>query len=288
MERTYIGIVLTVLAATTLLAYNNCSQVGFADNEKSSSITGLGTPTTPPVTAPNPTPTPTATPTPPPTVQQAIKNCADATAAGTLKTSTQTITFDDSRVETGMQQICQWNTGDNLAMKDGFMTARYEQNRSLTLPAGAVLCDVQMTTAQQKFSYDDILFLNFNGRILGSDNKAAVTSKLTPEMVTLSSGKIAPLYTYDWLSLRGAPFQNVADDYCLGSDQQEGTCMWPVTQQTGNIVFQFNPELLIAIGLKEPSDQQYFSLVITGDNDPSTDCYHQALSFDMQVKYYLP
>ena len=84
-----------------------------------------------------------------------------------------------------------------------------------------------------------------------------------------------------------APFANVADDYCVGMGQGGGSCTWPVTEQMGNIVFQFDPQLLIAIGLQAPPTQQTFGMVITGDNDPSTDCHHENLQFQVTAKYYI-
>lgn len=280
--KTQMSLLLAAAVGAILLGFNNCSGVGFTATSDSTQK-GLGTPDPGDPGTPS-TPLP---PGPDPRVPQIVKNCNDAVAAGTIKTLTQNIDFNDTKLETGRSQVCQFNTGDNLSMLDSHMRARYEQTRTLNLPANAVICDVQMTTAQQKFSYDDILFLTFNGVIMGSNNKSAITSKLSVDSsAQLSNGKLVPLYKYDWLGLRDASFANVADDYCLGADQKAGTCQWPVTEMTGNIIFEWDPSLLITLALRQPANQQTFGMVITGDNDPSSDCYHQDLQFSMQVRYY--
>jgi hypothetical protein len=274
--------------AILIVAFNNCSHVGFGASGSDSSVGGLGNPNPAPNPNPNPTPTPVTPSAPDPRVPQIVQNCKDAITAGTIKTMDQTIDFNDSHQETGLAQVCAFDQGDNLSEVDGFMRARYEQDRTLNLPANAVICDVQMTTPAQKFTYDDILFLTYNGRIMGSDNKTSITTKLQPDSsAQLANGQLVPLYTFDWLGIRNAPFANVADNYCLGTDQGAGTCMWPVTETTGDIVFQFDPQLLIAIALKAPANQQTFGFVVTGDNDPKTDCAHSDLQFAMHVKYYL-
>ncbi|MGZ3721725.1 MAG: hypothetical protein ACXVA9_02265 [Bdellovibrionales bacterium] len=282
----YKGLILSLIAGFMMMAYNNCSGVGFGSGSASSDNGKLDVPN------PVPNPPPTPVPVPPgvdPRVPQIVKNCNNAIADGSIKTLDQAIKFDDTKIETGRTQVCDFGIGDNLPIRDGFMQARYEQSRVLNLPTNAVICDVTMTTAAQKFSYDDILFLTFNGEIMGSDNKTSILGNLKPNTTAqLSNGKLVPLYKYDWLSLRGAAFANVADDYCAGAAEGGATCMWPVTEKTGDIVFKYNPELLIAIGLLAPANQQTFGFVMTGDNDLLSDCYHSELNFAVNVKYYVP
>ena len=96
------------------------------------------------------------------------------------------------------------------------------------------------------------------------------------------------IYTYDWLSLRTLEFQNdYVDDYCLGLAQNAAECQWPLTEQSGVIQFDFNRELLIALASRAPATEQTFGFVITGDDDPDKDCYHEHLEFDMTVKYFI-
>lgn len=243
---------------------------------------------TPEATPPVPTPTPTPVVLDPPPVEVAIQNCASATTAGTLKTANQTIRFEDTKVESGRNQVCEFGVGDNLTVKDGVLRAQYRQVQKVNLPENAVVCDIQMQTDLQHFKYDDTFFFTFNNRVLATNHWNAL-KRLTPEGNVLADTKQTPVFEYNWLGVRDAAFQNaLRDDYCLGSEQGLSTCSWPLTEQTGSIHFQFHPELVLQLGLKRKASEQEFAFIITGDNDLNSDCYHERLEFDLSVKYYVP
>lgn len=266
-----------VVAALIVASFNNCSKVDFAGEEsigKSSQESG-GDAQGELVTSS------------PPEVREAIANCAQAAVTGRLLTANRQIGFADTKLETGRSQVCEFGSGDNLS-KGGGLRARYEQQASLNLPAGAVLCDLEMNTQLQGFRYDDVFFLTFNGRILASNDHTALQMKLKPEYTATVANQTVPVLKYDWLSLRSAPFKNEADDYCLGQAQGLSACTWPVSERSGKIQFEFHPELLIHLGLKAPAGQQSFGFVITGDDDPSLDCFHEKLEFAVTVRYYMP
>lgn len=270
------------------VAYTNCGQNGeialkSVPVESTNAVTS--TPTTPEV--------PVTIPTDP--VQQILSSCQMAQNTHKLMVSSQIVTFDDTRVETQKEKICEFAMTSgyetilgNLSMNNGYLQARYEQNRKLNLPAGAVICDIQMKNDLQKFMYDDVFFFTFNGYLLASNLKSSVVRRLTAESKKLSENNFTDIYTYDWMKIRTARFENVADDYCAGAEEGLGQCSWPVTQQQGNINFSFAPSLLISMSAGRSSDNQNFSFIITGDNDPLVDCYHEKLEFAMTVKYYLP
>ena len=152
----------------------------------------------------------------------------------------------------------------------------------------AVICDLDMKTDIQQFKYDDVFLFSFNNFILATNNKTALLNTTAPEAtLRFGTGANIPVYSYDWLKLRGAGFFNVADDFCLGEDQNLANCSWPVTERPGNIVFDFDEKILIALGLTANSSNQNFSFVITGDNDLNDDCFHEALSFEMNISYYI-
>ncbi|MBY0385739.1 hypothetical protein K2X05_11335 [bacterium] len=220
-------------------------------------------------------------------VTQTKLNCDNARMTGKLKVLNQKIIFEDTAVETGRAQVCLFNTGYNLDMQNTVMQARYEQYHRLNLPANAVICDLDMATPLQRFRYDDVFVFTFNNRILATNNKTALY-QTNPEGVlpVMNAGNV-PIYNYDWLSLRSKKFENVADDYCLGSAQGASSCRWPITEQNGQIQFDFDQQLLIALGLMATPDKQSFGFIITGDNDPNIDCYHERLEFDMNVQYYI-
>ncbi len=230
----------------------------------------------------------------PQTVNDIITNCQKAEAAGKLLISNQVVNFEDTRVETKKNEICEFAepgkmTGSgNLEIHDGTIQARYEQNRNLALPAGAVICDVQMQNNLQSFRYDDVFFFSFNGYLLATNDQTAVQMKLTPQSLKIEASEFTNFYKYDWAQLRTAPFKNEPDDYCLGSAEGLSSCSWPVSERQGQIKFNFAQSLLVSLSAHVPSENQTFSFVITGDNDRSLDCYHEKLEFAMNVKYYIP
>jgi len=275
------------------LAFNNCSQAGSialkaSPTEGSNSVTSA-----PDNQEPDPQQPPLMPPKDP--VQQIIANCQQAAAAGKLMVANQNVTFDDSRVETGKNQICdfaakgtQMTANGDLEMLNGYMQARYEQTRKLVLPDNAVICDIAMKNDLQSFRYDDVFFFSFNGYLLASNNMTEVKQRLTPSSQKLSDNEFTDIYTYDWTKLRTGTFQNQADDYCLGADQGLSSCSWPVSEQQGQIKFSFAQSLLVSMSAGRKASDQSFTFVITGDNDPSLDCYHEKLDFSMSVKYYIP
>lgn len=278
MSQKQIRISLAFGVGVLLFAYTNCSQPGAITV---SSLTETLSPTAESVASDE-------------TVEQVISNCQKALEAGVLLTTNQNVNFDDSRTETGRNVICEFaNKGQttaagNLEPVDGRLQSRFEQNRRLTLPPKAVICDIEMKNSLQSFRYDDVFFFSFNGYLLASNDKKAMDARLTPQTIQIRANNSVDFFQYDWLKLRTAPFENVADDYCLGAREGLGSCSWPVSEKSGAIKFDFDPALLIGISLNVPADQQTFSFAITGDNDPELDCYHEKLEFAMSVKYYIP
>jgi hypothetical protein len=254
------------LIAILAVSFNNCSKVGFTPSKDDEKVQGLSSDLDPEV------------------IDEVIHNC---NTRG-LQIYSQNIVFEDTRVETGRSVICQFNQGDNLDQLDHYMRARYTQNQKLNLPDGAVVCDIQMSTSLQKFKYDDVFFLTYNGLVLATNNKTTFEQRLSPESNAKVAGKTVPLIRYDWLKLRNGSFDNVQDDYCLGAQQNLASCQWPITEQQGSIKFSFHPELLINLGLHSSGNEHDFGFVITGDDDADVDCYHDRLEFQMTAKYYIP
>lgn len=300
---------------TLALAFTNCGQPGDLAFKKGNPQTAqaLATPpttssdplppstplTSPPLVPPTTPPVTTMPPTPPPPPkpEQILLNCAQAQAQGKLLAISQNIVFEDSRVESRKNNICPFSSSSinatddgNLSMLDTQLRARYEQVQKLNVPENAVLCAIEMKNDLQTFKYDDVFFLTFNDYILATNDKTAL-SRLVPEVSPLTGSTTSSsieLYKYDWISLRTAPFKNVADDYCVGQKQGLGECQWPITEQLGKIQFTWDPEILIRMSAKNSAQNQSFRFVITGDDNPAVDCYHERLSFDTKVYYYLP
>jgi hypothetical protein len=277
-------LLLFTFAAFAIVGFNNCSNVGFQQsmNTASSADFVSGDPVTNDPSQP------------PPAV--AVANCQQAQASGKLLSKSTTIAFADTKTESGKSKVCDFATSPqtetaagNLTQLDSYLRARYEQSQKISLPANAVLCNVEMKTDKQSFQYDDVFYLTFNDRILATNLERSLKSL---KYQTLSAaGKTLPLYYYQWIDgVRNKSFDGVnetANDYCLGSAQGLASCSWPLSQKSGQIKFSFDKSLLVNIGVTSPADAQHFGFVITGDNDPSSDCYHEALSFDATLSYYL-
>lgn len=227
-------------------------------------------------------------------VHEILSNCQNAIANNKMKFLNQKVNFEDSRVESKKDYICEFaeegkqTSSGNLEMKDEYMQARYEQNRQLNLPQDAVICDIQFSNDLQSFKYDDVFFFSYNGYLLATNNKPAIEDRLRPESRKLSDNQFTSLYKYDWLKLRGARFENEPYDYCVGDSEGLSQCSWPVTEEQGKIKLWFSPAVLVAASSSRPSSNQVFTFAITGDNDPELDCYHEKLEFNMNVKYYMP
>lgn len=264
---------ITIISTSVLLciAFTNCSQVGeIALSSKASPLVSETV------------------------VEDIISNCQKAQASGKLLTTNRIINFEDTRLETKKSQICEFanpnqeTASGNFEMHNTTMQSRYEQERNLDLPAGAVICDIEMQNNLQSFRYDDVFFFSFNGFLLATNNNTAVKEALMPETIQLASHQSTSVYTYDWSKLQLHHFENQADDYCLGASEGLSSCSWPVTEQEGQIKFNFAQSLLIGMSAGISSSEQKFSFAITGDNDPKIDCYHEKLEFSMNVKYYIP
>ncbi len=169
------------------------------------------------------------------------------------------------------------------------MHARYAQNRHISLPANAVICDMAIESQEQDFSYDDIFFLSMNDYIVASNHKKEIKEVIAPEVVNhRRTNRNVSLYKYDWHKVRNTNFDNEANDFCLGGDENLSTCKWPVTEEFGKIKLQFDSELLIRLGAKAVGSPQTLSFVVTGDNNPKIDCYHQELDLNLEIKYFIP
>lgn len=226
-------------------------------------------------------------------IQEQIKICRQLAGTDQMKTHNQTSRFEDTKTETGRSKVCEFaeknnEVGGNLSMNDSLLRARYTQNKSINLPSNAVICDIEIESQEQDFIYDDVFFLNLNQGILASNHKSKLTQVLAPEnFVHSETGRQISIYNYDWLKLRNTKFENEANDFCIGQDEGLSTCKWPITEQNGKIQLKFDSEILIRLSQNKIASNQQISFVITGDDNPESDCYHQRMDLSLKVQYYL-
>ncbi len=237
----------------------------------------------------------TPEPVPEPVIEQQIKNCRSLAASGKLQIKKQSIRFEDTRTESGRSKVCEFSRDENqsflenLTQLNEYLRARYTQTSTIDIPAGAVICDMDIESPEQNFNYDDIFFLSFNNQILASNHSKQIKEVISAETIVHSgTGRNLAFYEYDWLKVRNTMFKNVVNDFCLGGEQGLSNCQWPVTQEFGKIKLNFDSEILTRLGARAIGTKQVLSFVITGDNDPDSDCYHQRLDLNLEVKYYIP
>lgn len=260
------------------MVYTNCADVEFAD-----------------------APVESIKSVPPEVIDDALKTCADAKAKGQLSTISQTINFADTRIESGRTKVCKFKAGPvtddtpdvdgNLTEKNDYLRARYEQkSAALNVPANAVVCSAEIKAVKQQFYYDDIFYFTFNDIVLASSLKR---SNASLDSATYQvDGQSVAFHKYDWSKITAAntDFKNVnsvADDYCVGGAQGMGQCTWPLSQQSGFVEMAWLPEIMVPVSLFATSPAQKFGFVVTGDNDPDDDCYHEDFDLNVKVEYFL-
>jgi hypothetical protein len=166
---------------------------------------------------------------------------------------------------------CEWEKNGNLARENDYFQARIEDEKSLQLEPGAVICDVQFSFAEQEFLYDDHFLLTF-------DNSVIASSYDFSNQLQSKHG----LLQYDWSKIAGMYWDK---DYEGVVCAPTGECSWPVTDTPGKINMNYSAELfkrLMAVDLGRTNHSLKF--VSIGDNDDD-DCEHSNIDFDVTVKY---
>lgn len=223
------------------------------------------------------------------------QNCASLAAQQRLLTHQQEIVFEDTRLHSGNSWVCdsdqnrRWEGLGNLEpYRNDYMQTRYEQVRRIQLPANAELCDLEIVMDQQRLKYDDMFYLSMNGVLLATNHGNSVSNLESTAALVGSENTGVILHRYDWSRLVGKLFSNNTQvPYCLGSSQGLSQCQWPESERSGNFLLDYNNELLINIGARAVANEHALRFVITGDNDPEIDCYHERFDFKVVAKYYI-
>lgn len=255
-------IISLILATMTLVAYQNCAKpVSFSS--PSTSEVDSGNPDDPSDPTDPTDPTDPGGPTDP-DEPDIIPSCAVSSA---LKTKIIDVAFNSI-------DDCKWNNSSlgNLGKVNGKIQARHEEPVDLAIPAGAVLCDMELDFPEQSFIYDDHVVLALNNRILmntGSDMHQYLQSD--------GSG-----YIYDWSKLVGKS-QDVGGTrlYCNGNS----TCNVPSTEQTGKILIDIPKSTIQKIVTMSPQSVNQIKMITTGDDD-ANDCNHTPISFKVKATYH--
>ena len=204
-----------------------------------------------------------------------VQNACDENADSIL-TETFTVEFETT---TGG---CPWGQADNLDEQQGVLTARVEQIESLDLDE-IIICDMEFNFAgeaglEQDIEYDDNFLFIFNGVVLASSYKPWI-EQLPQEDV---------FYHYDWSEIVGQPneFDNSIPTYCVGEDTDLADCVIPPPETPGPISLSFDLSITSELSYSAIDESRAeFGFIATGDNDPQSDCSHDAFYFEVDLPY---
>ena len=183
---------------------------------------------------------------------KAIASFANLCSSGVKKTRSIVVNFPSNTGAT-----CPFGKGDNLGEANAMITARIEKDFPLDIPKSHKVCSMKADASNQPMRYDDHLFLTLNGIVLLAS---------TAEADKFSTGTNG-FKQYDWTKIKG---QDSSDppSYC-GPGL---TCKLPRTQVEGDFSFSISDAASPKIFAPLLGSDLKFSLVLTGDNDPASDC----------------
>jgi hypothetical protein len=179
---------------------------------------------------------------------------------------------------------CRWNENGNLAPEDAVVTARDEQTETLDLGDSVVVCDMTFDFAgpdpevAQVMRYDDNFFLTYDDVVLAAS--------YAPMVERFSEEDGLPVYDWDALSGMEFGFDTSTPTFCLGADEGLSECVIPPPESEDEMTLSFGDELLSQLSYRAIAADRYdFSFITIGDNDPASDCTHEAFEFEVTVPY---
>ncbi|MEI8025243.1 MAG: hypothetical protein WCI18_02735 [Pseudomonadota bacterium] len=197
---------------------------------------------------------------------KAIASLANLCSSGVMKTRSIVV-----NIPSNSGAKCPFGQGDNLGESNGKITARIEKDFPLDIPKSHKVCGMKADASNQPMRYDDHLFLTLNGNVLLASTTEA------DKFLTGSNG----FKQYDWNKIKG---QDSSDppSYC-GPGL---TCKLPRTQVEGDFNFTISQDASSKIFGPLLGSDLKFSLILTGDNDPSSDCQlNTSLKVNLSYSY---
>ena len=195
-----------------------------------------------------------------------FEGCKDPTKIQTLQ---QNLNFKE-------RQDCSFGMGDNLPIKNNFVTARESQTIKADLPPDSVVCDIRMESEQADLHYDDFLFITLNNDILVA-SEVGFGDLFAP---------VNGLKPWDWEKIKGKPFSLAQGDtkgvpYCLNDPE----CKVPGHDMVGAFKYSVDIEGVPALAAKVINQQSMdFTVIATGD-DNAGDCDHSTFNLNLTVEY---
>lgn len=196
---------------------------------------------------------------------------------GNPKSVKLTVGFDE------YADSCPWGEGDNLEEAEGVFTARVEEREKLAMPADSVICDVGYEfqvdpDSTQVMRYDDHFLLTFVDSVIATSNQ---------QLVDLLGEDESGFVPWDWAKVGGETIDwNNNDAWCLGQDDGLAECTIPPTETPGEMTLDFDTTIVAELSYRaQVANRVDFTFITIGDNDPDSDCSHNAFEFQVEVEY---
>ena len=226
-----------------------------------------------------------ATPTPAPVVDNTAISGSDIDPRCT-QSNLESMEVDVDFVAPTAQ--CDWGMGDNLPMAQGLIQARKEFASDAIDKAlkGKVLCELTFKLTAANVKYDDELLVVFSGSSNTADGGSILASSLD------FSGRFTKdsndFYSYSWPQLRGTQIYGgtpLPREYCVGKGLPDSICKIPLSETSGDLEIAIPGGFQSQLTKKaKAKGNSYLHLVVTGDNDPATDCMHNGIKLKAFVK----
>ncbi|MFK8138095.1 MAG: hypothetical protein AB8E15_07035 [Bdellovibrionales bacterium] len=166
---------------------------------------------------------------------------------------------------------CAWNQGENLNPRNVYVQARNLQTEVLKIPAGADLCNLQLSS-NQELRFDDHMVLAVNSKVIATNDDS---------LIDKSSG----LAEFDFSKVVGNRW-GTAKPYCIGSRATDG-CEIPKHDKTGDLIFDMSSQQGQSLASQiDNSNGVEMRLSIIGDNDGS-DCKHSGVEIEVEYSFSL-
>lgn len=188
-----------------------------------------------------------------------------------LKSDTAKVLIPKNDPSNGGKQ-CPFGQNDNDNKASGTYSARLERRFDIQIPSSRVVCSMDIDSRQQKFQYDDHLFLTLNNNVLVA-SRGIPTGKFTKN----PNG----FFSYDWSKIRGT---KASSDMICATD---ATCELPKTETTGLFSFKMSEDANKRLFSSLAGQQISLNMIITGDDNPPTDCGQMTdLELNLNYKYF--
>ena len=219
---------------------------------------------------PNPNPEPEPEPTPMPNPNPTKAHCDSAKTLTVQKTFEQTL-------PSGASDFCDWGNSGNGAPSPEIIQARVITSQDVTsVPQGAELCEISVTSKDSQVTYTDGMYLLLNGLVIATDR--------AQQMSGLPLHEVTKTRKFEWYSLQGQSYDLGTENYCAGADSR---CHWPNYQVWDLSQLSLDSKKLVEIA-NSTSHRLSFQFVSIGDDDEGSDCQHSKFSLDIQIKYIEP